>query len=211
MRCVRLSSPVFLNLTGTTPARSVLEAMIAHSDNTATDVAIVRRRPGPGSRPDRGVRPDATVRIPDSDPPPVLLSGRRPGGQRPRLARDAAPGDRRRPAGPTRSPINDTETMVSSAEEYGPLVPDLRCSPASSPSPRPSSSSSVSRRWPMPLPWSCRRTPPAYGKGGSIDWKDFHCFCLPGQMIVAAGAGHFLLHHQLDRAGRERRLRLPGL
>ena len=35
-----VSSPVFLNLTGTTPARSVLEAMIAHSDNTATDVAL---------------------------------------------------------------------------------------------------------------------------------------------------------------------------
>ena len=35
-----LTSPVFLNLTGTTPARSVLEAMIAHSDNTATDVAL---------------------------------------------------------------------------------------------------------------------------------------------------------------------------
>ena len=25
---------------------------------------------------------------------------------------------------------------------------------------------------------------PAYGKGGSIDWQGFHCFCLPGQMIV---------------------------
>ncbi len=25
---------------------------------------------------------------------------------------------------------------------------------------------------------------PAYGKGGSIDWGDFHCFSLPGQMIV---------------------------
>jgi beta-lactamase class A len=24
----------------------------------------------------------------------------------------------------------------------------------------------------------------AYGKGGSIDWQGFHCFCLPGQMIV---------------------------
>src|SRR5205814_7642733 len=35
-----LSSPVFLKLTGTTPAVSVLEAMIAHSDNTATDVAM---------------------------------------------------------------------------------------------------------------------------------------------------------------------------
>ena len=35
-----LSSPVFLKLTGTTPAVSVLEAMIAHSDNTATDALI---------------------------------------------------------------------------------------------------------------------------------------------------------------------------
>ncbi|TDH62993.1 serine hydrolase [Dankookia rubra] len=32
-------SPVLLNLTGTTTARSVLEAMITHSDNTATDIA----------------------------------------------------------------------------------------------------------------------------------------------------------------------------
>ena len=24
----------------------------------------------------------------------------------------------------------------------------------------------------------------AYGKGGSIDWMNFHCYCLPGAMIV---------------------------
>ena len=24
----------------------------------------------------------------------------------------------------------------------------------------------------------------AWGKGGSIDWEGFHCFCLPGQMRV---------------------------
>ena len=35
-------SPVLLNLTGTTWARSVLEAMISHSDNTATDIALAR-------------------------------------------------------------------------------------------------------------------------------------------------------------------------
>jgi len=34
-----ISSPVFLNLVGTTTARSVLEAMITYSDNTATDLA----------------------------------------------------------------------------------------------------------------------------------------------------------------------------
>ena len=35
-----LNSPVFLNLTGTTAATSVLEAMITHSDNSATDIAM---------------------------------------------------------------------------------------------------------------------------------------------------------------------------
>ena len=35
-------SPVFLDLAGTTEARSVLEAMIAHSDNIATDLATVK-------------------------------------------------------------------------------------------------------------------------------------------------------------------------
>ena len=34
-----LGSPVFLDLAGSTPARSVLEAMMAHSDNLATDAA----------------------------------------------------------------------------------------------------------------------------------------------------------------------------
>jgi beta-lactamase class A len=42
------SSPVFLNLTGTTPARSILEAMITHSDNTATDIALLHVGPDRG-------------------------------------------------------------------------------------------------------------------------------------------------------------------
>ena len=40
-----LSSSVFLNLTGTTQARSALEAMIAHSDNTATDITLAAAGP----------------------------------------------------------------------------------------------------------------------------------------------------------------------
>jgi beta-lactamase class A len=36
-------SAVLLDLTGTTPARSILEAMITHSDNTATDIALPNR------------------------------------------------------------------------------------------------------------------------------------------------------------------------
>jgi len=38
-------SPVFLNLTGTTWARSILEASITHSDNTATDIALLHVGP----------------------------------------------------------------------------------------------------------------------------------------------------------------------
>jgi beta-lactamase class A len=38
-------SPVFLNLTGTTPGRSALEAAITHSDNTATDIALLHVGP----------------------------------------------------------------------------------------------------------------------------------------------------------------------
>jgi hypothetical protein len=38
-------SPVLANLTGTTAARSILEAMITHSDDTATDVALPRVGP----------------------------------------------------------------------------------------------------------------------------------------------------------------------
>ena len=39
------SSPVLEHLTGTTQARSALEAMIAHSDNTGTDMALKRVTP----------------------------------------------------------------------------------------------------------------------------------------------------------------------
>jgi beta-lactamase class A len=39
------SSPVLQNLTGTTPARSILEASITHSDNTATDIALLHVGP----------------------------------------------------------------------------------------------------------------------------------------------------------------------
>lgn len=40
-----LGSPVFMDLAGKTPARSVLEAMMSHSDNTATNAATLRVGP----------------------------------------------------------------------------------------------------------------------------------------------------------------------
>jgi beta-lactamase class A len=38
-------SAVLLSLTGTTPARSILEALITHSDDTATDIALLHVGP----------------------------------------------------------------------------------------------------------------------------------------------------------------------
>ena len=73
-----LSSPVFLKLTGTTPAVIVLEAMIAHSDNTATDVAMARGRRRSRARADRPGRVEADAGS-QLDAPAVLLSRRRGG------------------------------------------------------------------------------------------------------------------------------------
>ena len=66
----------FEHLSGTTEARNVLEAMIAHSDNTATDVAL--HRVGPENV--RAFISEAGLqqaRIPDSDAALLLLHRRR--------------------------------------------------------------------------------------------------------------------------------------
>ncbi|MER2268349.1 serine hydrolase [Methylobacterium oxalidis] len=178
------SSPVFLNLTGTTTLRSVLEAMIAHSDNTATDVALalvgpdrVRdlvRQAGLGS-----------TRVPDSTRRLVsYLAGAEPGTDLgwTQLHRLLAGG----PApGPLRAPVNDVQTMMSTTDELvrwyrrallggvfaqlGTLAEFKRIS---------AMADSIAMAVPSGVI--------AYGKGGSLDWGDFHCFCLAGQMIVGA-------------------------
>ncbi|MFL5287865.1 MAG: serine hydrolase [Rhodopila sp.] len=62
-----IGSPVFLNLTGTTTVRSVLEAMITHSDNIATNIATMKV----GADRVRALIVQAglqSIRIPDSTP-----------------------------------------------------------------------------------------------------------------------------------------------
>ena len=176
-----VSSPVFLNLTGTTPARSVLEAMIAHSDNTATDVAMAAVGPDNVRALIKESGLTAT-RIPHSTRRLFSYLAGAPAGtdlswqEMQRLATAE-------PAGPARSPINDTETMVSSAEEMvrwykTALQPGFFAKPETFIEFKRIQAMADSLAFVVPPDTA------AYGKGGSIDWKDFHCFCLAGQMIT---------------------------
>jgi len=176
-----VSSPVFLNLTGTTPARSVLEAMIAHSDNTATDVALAAVGPDKVRALIKESGLTAT-RIPHSTRRLFSYLGGAPAGtdfswqEMQRLATAE-------PAGPTRLPINDTETMVSSAEEMvrwykTALQPGFFAKPETFIEFKRIQAMADSLAFVVPPDTA------AYGKGGSIDWKDFHCFCLACQMIT---------------------------
>lgn len=180
-----LSSPVFLNLKGTTPARSVLEAMIAHSDNTATDVALAAA----GVDKVRALIAEAglgATQIPNSTrrlfswlagaPEGVDLGWE--GVQRMIAAPPVGSG-----AGATRPALNDHQTMASTAED---MVRWYRQALRGAFFKKPETLLEFKRIQAM-ADAIVHVVPPdtvAYAKGGSIDWAGFHCFCLPGQMIV---------------------------
>src|SRR5262245_166483 len=109
------SSPVFLNMSGTTTARSVLEAMIAHSDNTATDITLAAVGPAQV----RALIAQAGLsqtQIPDSTRRMISYFAGAPEGVdlgwegAMRAAKDG-------PAATPRSPMNDKEAMISTAAE----------------------------------------------------------------------------------------------
>ena len=176
-----LSSPVFLNLTGTTPARSVLEAMITHSDNTATDMALAAA----GVDKVRALIAEAglgATQIPHSTrrlfswlagaPEGVDLGWE--GVQR----AVAAP-----VAGKTRPALNGQQTMASTAED---MVRWYRQALRGTYFKKPGTLLEFKRIQAMASA-IVHSVPPdtiAYAKGGSIEWAGFHCFSLPGQMIV---------------------------
>ncbi len=176
-----LSSPVFLHLTGTTPAVAVLEAMIAHSDNTATDVAMA----AVGADRVRALVAQAGLtrtQVPDSTRRLFsYLAGAAEGedvgwaGMQ-RLA-EASSVPASRPA------LNDRQTMASTAED---MVSWYRQALSGAFFQKPGTLVEFKRIQAMadPLVHVVPADMPAWGKGGSIDWQGFHCFCLPGQMIV---------------------------
>lgn len=174
-----LSSPVFLKLTGTTPAVSVLEAMIAHSDNTATDMAMA----AVGADRVRALVAQAGLKrtqIPESTRRLFSYLAGAPEGV------DAGWAGVQRlaetPSG-ARPALNDRQTMASTAED---MVAWYRQALGGTLFQKPDTLVEFKRIQAMASAL-IRVVPPdtmAYGKGGSIDWQDFHCFCLPGQMIV---------------------------
>jgi beta-lactamase class A len=176
-----LSSPVFLNLTGTTPARSVLEAMIAHSDNTATDVALAAA----GVDKVRALIAEAGLKatqIPNSTRRLFSWLAGAPEGVdvgwagMQRLI--SAP-----PGGTTRPALNDQQTMASTSED---MVRWYRQALRGAFFKKPETLLEFKRIQAM-ADAIVHVVPPdtiAYAKGGSIEWAGFHCFSLPGQMIV---------------------------
>jgi beta-lactamase class A len=181
-----LSSPVFLKLTGTTAAVNVLEAMIAHSDNTATDVAIG----AVGAERVRALIAQAGLKqtqIPDSTRRLFsYLAGAAEGvdvgwsGMQ-RLAE--APPNSAASGGGGRPALNDRQTMASTTED---MVSWYRQALGGAFFQKPGTLVEFKRIQAM-ADALVHVVPPdtvAYGKGGSIDWQGFYCFCLPGQMIV---------------------------
>ena len=176
-------SPVFLNLSGTTQARSVLEAMIAHSDNTATDVAL--GKVGVGNV--RALILNAGLnqtRIPESTRRLFsYIAGARPGldlgweGAQ-KMSTGWLPGT-------PRPVVNSQQSMLSSATD---LVHWYRVSLTEKFFAKPSSLIEYKRILSMAdvIPRIVPNNTVAFAKGGSIDWQDFHCFCVAGQMVLDA-------------------------
>ena len=174
-------SPVLVKLSGTLPARSALEAMIAHSDNIGTDLALAAVAPARV----RALIAEAGLKktqIPDSTRRFFSwIAGAPKGvdigwdGMR-KMEGDWKPGT-------PRPPLNDEQTLASSADE---MVRWYRDALASKFFAKPDTLREFKRISAMAdaLSLVVPDGIAAWGKGGSIDWERFHCFCLPGQMVV---------------------------
>ena len=109
------ASPVLLELAGTTTARSVLEAMITHSDNMATDIATEKV----GADRVRALIAEAglsSIRIPNSTRLFLSYVLGAPIGEDlgwPGIALAVE-----NPPGPRRSPLNDVITLAGSSRDF---------------------------------------------------------------------------------------------
>ncbi|WP_341989167.1 serine hydrolase [Azorhizobium sp. AG788] len=175
-----LSSPVLINLTGTTTGRSVLEAMIAHSDNTATDIALAKAGPDNVRRLIAQAGATKTL-IPHSTRRMVSYFAGAPVGKD--LSWDELKKlDTGPQAGPGRPPMNDRETMISSAVD---LVNWYQTALAGTYFKNPSTLTEFKRIQNMAdaIAMVVPAGIAAYAKGGSIEWEGFRCFALAGQMV----------------------------
>ena len=178
-----LGSPVFLNLSGTTQARAVLEAMIAHSDNTATDAVLA----AVGAARVRALIREAgleATQIPDSTRRLFSYLAGAPEGVD--VGWDGVQRlEKVNSAGNARPALNDRQTMASTAED---MVRWYRR--ALRGEFFKASATLVEFKRVQAMADAIAHVVPAntvaYAKGGSIDWEGFHCLCLPGQMVVGA-------------------------
>ncbi|ALS60707.1 serine hydrolase [Pandoraea norimbergensis] len=176
-------SPVLIGLTGQTQYRTALEAMISHSDNLGTDISLA------------AVGPDrvrellkrvglTTARIPDSTRKLFsYLAGAAPGvdlgwaGMQ-KMERNEDLGLK-----PRTDVINDHETMTSSAADlvkwYRQVLRGKLFAKPSSLTEFKRISAMADAVW-MAVPDGLL----AYGKGGSLDWENFHALCFAGEMLV---------------------------
>lgn len=173
-------SPVFMHLQGSTGARIALEAMIAHSDNTATDVAMN----AVGADNVRKLIKDAGLRhtrVPDSTRKLFSYLAGAPSGTD--LGWDGIRDmENGKYPGQPRPPINDHQTMLSTADEMTRWYELVLAGRLFS---KPETLAEFKRISAMAdaMPAIAPQDTMAYGKGGSIDWEDFHCFCVAGQMV----------------------------
>ncbi|XAH22407.1 serine hydrolase [Xylophilus sp. GW821-FHT01B05] len=176
-------SAVLGDLSGTTAWRNVLEAMISHSDNTATDLALARVGPDRV----RALIAQAglsNTQIPDSTRRLFSYLAGAPAGTdlgwsgMQRLARGDSMGYTERD-----DVINAQQSMLSTAEDmvrwYGNALSGRYFTQAKSRTEF-KRISSMADAMSSVVPEGLE----AYGKGGSIDWRDFHCIAVPGQMLV---------------------------
>lgn len=176
-----LSSPVFINMTGTTPGRSILEAMITHSDNTATDVALN----AVGANRVRKFLSEAgyaSAKIPDSTRALFFyLAGAKYGVDKGwKGLMKIADG---KLFGKPRLPLNDRVTMKCSASDFVRFYEralEGRYFREASSLTEFKRIQAMANAISLVVPANTA----AFAKGGSIEWLDFNTLCLPGQMVV---------------------------
>lgn len=172
-------SPVLQYLDGTMSLRSVLEAMISHSDNTATDIALASATPARVRQliSQAGL---ASTQIPDSTRLFFsYLAGAPAGTDLGWAGLNAVPD----PNPKARAAINDTQSMRSTATD---MVNWYRLTLGSSYFPNRAALTEYKRILAMADAISVvvPADIAAYGKGGSIDWEGFHALSFPGRMVV---------------------------
>ena len=201
-----LVSPVLQNLTGTTQARSALEAMIAHSDNTATDIALKRVTPARVRKfiADAGLK---KARIPDSTRRFFsYVAGAPQGEDIGWKGMQAVVDDDKPDTAKYRPALNDVETMAVPASEF---VAYYKRALTGSYFQKPETLTEFKRVQAMAdaIALVVPADTVAYMKGGSIDWNGFHCLAVAGQMIVRdTPVTYALTYNWSDSDGDQKKL-----